>query len=141
MRGGAPEQQPDHVIVFDGICNLCGGLVRFVIRHDTRRVFRFVPVQTGTGRALLQRHGIDPDDVRTFLLIMGGTAYVKSDAVVRIARELGGVWRLAAAIRWMAPRRLRDRAYDFIAARRYRWFGKKDVCMTPGREIRDRFLD
>lgn len=140
-RHDVPEQVFDHVIVFDGVCNLCSALVRFVIRHDRHGVFRFAPLQTGTGRMLLRRHGVDPEDVRTFLLVEQGTAYIKSDALVRILRGLDGVWRLAAAIRWLAPRAVRDRVYDFVAVRRYLWFGKKDACMVPAGDVRERFLD
>ena len=38
------------------------------------------------------------------------------------------------------PRPIRDLAYDFIARRRYQWFGRTDLCMVPTPELAARFV-
>ncbi|MBK8162562.1 MAG: DUF393 domain-containing protein [Gammaproteobacteria bacterium] len=130
----------ESVIVFDGVCTLCSRWVRFVIRRDARARFRFAPLQTPAGAALLQRHGIDPSDVRTFLLVKAGKAYLRSDAVIEIARDLGAGWTWLRALQ-LVPRTWRDALYDLLARHRYRWFGRQQACMTPDEGMRARFLE
>jgi predicted DCC family thiol-disulfide oxidoreductase YuxK len=128
------------VILFDGVCNLCTAVVRFVIPRDTRGDFRFAALQSDAARRLIG--GLEPTvaGLESIVLIEGGRAYSRSTAALRIARRLGFPWSLAWAL-VAVPRFLRDWAYDVVARHRYRWFGKRDVCMAPTREIRDRFLD
>jgi predicted DCC family thiol-disulfide oxidoreductase YuxK len=135
------------VVVFDGVCTLCNGWVRFLLRHDRRGRYRFAAMQTETGRRLLADHGLDPDDPMSFLLIEydGGddTAVPRvstdSEAVRRVLMGLGGAWRLAALFA-VVPRALRDTVYRLIARNRYDWFGHRDVCMVPDPAEADRFL-
>lgn len=127
------------VIVFDGVCVLCNGWVRFLLRHDRGR-YRFAAMQTSTGRALLMRHGLDPDDPVSFLLVDNGKAWSDTNAIVRVVSGLGGLWRAAIVLR-AVPRPLRDRAYRWLARNRYRWFGRNEVCLLPPAGLEDRFLD
>ena len=132
---------PD-TIFFDGVCNLCNGFVQFVIRHDAAGRFRFAALQSEAGRALLTSQGFgshaatEPESV---LLLSGGKLYSHSGAVLRIARGLGGAWRLAAVAE-LLPRALRDAAYRFVARHRYRWFGRQESCLLPTPELKARFL-
>lgn len=140
MPGTLPPVPPTaRVIVFDGVCTLCSRCVRFVIRRDGRGLYRFATLQGATGAGLLLRHGLDPGDVRTFLLIKDGRSFLRSDAVLEIARDLGPVWRMLALLR-VVPRSWRDALYDFVARRRYRWFGQEPACPTPDDQMRQRFL-
>lgn len=130
----------DHpVVLFDGVCNFCDGAVQFIIRHDPRAVFRFAAYQSETGAALARQHGIDPTKLETFALIEGGNAFIRSDAAIAVGMRLGGLW-CATAVLKLLPRPLRDAVYHFIAANRYRWFGKKESCMVPDAGVRQRFL-
>lgn len=123
--------RPDtHIVVFDGICNLCSSLVDFITARDPGNAFTFVPMQTPRGQDLMQRHGISVDRVDTFLLIRNGDALVRSDAAIAIAGELRRPWNLFRVLR-IVPRPIRDRAYAFVASNRYRWFGKRDTCKLP----------
>jgi predicted DCC family thiol-disulfide oxidoreductase YuxK len=127
------------VILFDGVCHLCNGAVRFTLRHDHEKRFLFAPLQSAPARALLARHeagGRLPDSI---VLVDADGLHTRSEAVLRIARRLRFPWRLLVAGRLM-PRPMRDRVYDLVAGRRYRWFGKRDTCMVPTDEVRDRFL-
>lgn len=138
-----PGRQPGAVpatIVFDGVCLLCNGWVRFLLRHDRRGRYRFAAMQGQAGRALLQQHGLDPDDPLSFLLVDDRGAWTDSDAIVRVLAGLGGFWRLATVLR-VVPRRVRDIGYRLIARHRYRWFGRSEHCMLPTPEQRERFLD
>lgn len=128
------------IVVFDGVCVLCSGWVRFLSRVDRAGRYRFAAMQGGTGRALLMQHGLDPDDPVSFLLVRGDTAWTDSDAIVQVLAGLGGVWRLVHAMR-LVPRALRDPIYRWIARNRYRWFGRYDRCMVSDATTRTRFLD
>ena len=137
----APSPSDTHfaVVVFDGVCVLCSGGVRFLVPRDRAGRFRFAAMQTETGRRLLARHGIDPDDPVSFLLLEGGRAYTDSSAALRILVLLGGWWRLAGVL-YVVPRFLRDAVYRFVARRRYRWFGRRETCFMPTAETAHHFL-
>jgi predicted DCC family thiol-disulfide oxidoreductase YuxK len=123
------RDSPNGLILFDGVCVLCAGGCRFVNRRDRRGYFRYVPIQLSEGRPLAEQLGIDPDRPASFAFIANGHGYVKSEAVLRIARELPG-WRWT----WMfhfVPRAVRDAIYDLVARNRYRWFGRREQCQLP----------
>jgi predicted DCC family thiol-disulfide oxidoreductase YuxK len=126
------------IIVFDGICVLCNGWVRFLLERDGGR-YRFAAMQSPGGRALLSMHGLDPDDPASFLLIEGPHAWTDTDAIGRVLAGLGGAWRAAGLIS-AAPRFLRDPLYRWVARNRYRWFGTT-TCAFPAEEQRARFIE
>jgi len=128
------------VVLFDGVCNLCSGFVQFLIPRDPERTFAFASLQSDVATELLEDRPVDADALESIVLVEGEDVYVKSSAVLRIAYHLGGVYRLLWPTR-VFPRRFRDWWYDFVANRRYRWFGKKDRCMIPDEDVSDRFLD
>ena len=127
------------IVVFDGVCNLCNGLVQFLIRRDQRGILRFASLQGTFGIALQQELGIPPGASESILLVDSGTVYTHSTASLRIALYLGFPWSMAYRL-MIFPRGLRDAVYRSIAARRYRWFGKRDQCMVPKEEWKGRFL-
>ena len=127
------------VILFDGVCNLCNGWARFVIRHDRRRCFRLAAMQTPAGAALLERHGLGKRVGESVVLIEEGSAFTRSSAVLRMLRRLPFPWSLAV-VGWIVPRPLRDALYDWVAHNRYRWFGRREICMVPNPREADRFL-
>ena len=131
----------DHpILLFDGVCNLCNGLVRFVVKFDAAGRYRFAPLQSDIGRLLQERFDLDPDDVDTVVLVDGDDYFLKSEAILRVMRHLDGPWPLLAPLRYL-PRSIRDFGYDVVATYRYRVFGKKDSCPVPDPEIRDRFAN
>ena len=79
-------------------------------------------------------------DVETFVVIADGKAYLRSDAAIRVARHLRGAWRWLGAVK-IIPRPVRDWVYDLVARNRYRWFGRRDQCIVPTAEIRERFVE
>jgi predicted DCC family thiol-disulfide oxidoreductase YuxK len=124
---------PDHLILFDGMCVLCSSWVRKVIARDDAGLFRFVTVQSPSGRRLAESLGIDPVFAETNAVIIDGMAFFKSDAVIEIARRLRGL-RWAGIFR-IVPKGLRDRLYDVIARNRYAWFGRDEACLRPMPDI------
>ena len=126
-------------MLFDGVCNLCSGSVRFLIEHDSGATLRFAPLQSDVAGDLLDAVGLHDYDFDTIVLVEGEEYYTKSDAAVRIARHLDRPWSLLWAFRYV-PRLLRDAVYDIVASSRYAVFGRKEQCMVPTPEVRDRFL-
>lgn len=128
-----------YILLFDGVCNLCNGTVQFVIKRDERKRFRFAALQSASGQALLKKLGLPAQHFNTVVLIHGNTYFVKSTAVLRILKELGGLWKLCYALT-IIPRPVRDFVYDMVAKTRYRVFGKQDECMVPTPEVKERFI-
>lgn len=130
---------PHPILLFDGYCNLCNAAVTAVIRIDTKGLFRFASLQSETGEALLRETGFEKDTPDSVLLIYKGSASIKSEAALDVLKLLGGGYRLFGVFRFI-PRVLRDPIYDWIARNRYRWFGKRDTCMLPTPDLKQRFL-
>lgn len=132
-----PTDRP--ILLFDGECNLCNGLVRWVIERDPEGTFRFAALQSEAGQALLEGHDLPTRDFDTFVVVDDGDVYTKSSAALRVLKGLGLPYSLAyPAV--VVPRFLRDRAYDVVANRRYGWFGRREACLVPTPERRERFL-
>lgn len=127
------------VVLFDGVCNLCNGAVQFIIRRDKRGRFCFASLQSDVGQGLLRGHGVAPHGLYSMIVVEDGVLYERSDAALRIARRLPGLWPVLGVF-GVLPRRMRDGLYNFVAKNRYRWFGKRDVCMMPDPALRGRFL-
>jgi len=132
-----PDDRP--LIVFDGICALCSGFVRFVLRRDANGQFRFASAQSALGHALYRHYALDPENWESNLLIAEGRLYLRSEAAIEIVSRLGAPWRCLRMLR-VLPRAWRDRLYDLIASNRYRWFGQHAYCGIPDPALSDRFL-
>ena len=133
------KQLTHSIILFDGVCNLCNGAVNFVIKRDPGNVFKFTPLQEKQGVLLLKKHAIDAQKLDSIVLVENKKVYTKSSAALRIARKLSGLWPLFFVL-LIIPRFIRDGVYDFIAKNRYKWFGKKEQCMIPTPDLREKFL-
>ncbi len=128
------------IVLYDGMCNVCSGSVRFILPRDRKAIFRFASLQSFAAARLLTACGRAPGTLDSLVLIDSGRCYERSEAALRIAGRLPFPWRLASALS-IVPRPIRDALYDWFAAWRYRWFGKKDVCDLPPPEWRERFLE
>ena len=126
------------IVLFDGECNFCDASVQFIIKRDKKAIFQFASLQSEVGQALIEKLAV-PYTLDSIVLIEGERYYMKSTAALKIARWLDGLWKLGyAAI--VLPKPLRDAVYSYIAKNRYKWFGKKEACMLPTAEQRNRFL-
>lgn len=128
------------ILLFDGVCNLCDASVQFIIKRDPASRFRFASLQSEAGRHLLKRHDLSADTLDSVVLIEDGVAYRNSAAALLVARGLKWPWPLLYGFIAL-PRPVRDAVYRFVARRRYRWFGKKEICSRPRPEQQARFLE
>lgn len=128
------------IILFDGVCNLCDSAVQYIIKHDRKDIFRFVPLQSELGQQILKHIGINPINIDSIILYEPGIAYYyKSSAAMGIAKSLGGFFHFGTVFR-VIPTGIGNFLYDYIAKNRYKWHGKKESCMIPAPELRAKFL-
>ena len=118
------------LIVFDGVCVLCSGFFRFVLRHDHARRFHFATALGPLGQALYRALDLPTQAFETNLVIVDGRIYQRLDAFAAAMAPLGGRWRPLAVLRWL-PRIVKDPLYHAIARNRYRLFGRHDHCLIP----------
>lgn len=128
-----------HIVLFDGVCNLCIGIVNFIIKRDSENKFRFAALQSESGQMLLKKYGISSTDIYTLIYISGEKCLDKSSAALQILKDLGGVWKLFYVFIYI-PVPIRDFLYYLVTKIRYRIFGKRSSCMVPSPGVKERFL-
>ena len=134
------------IILYDGICGLCNRLNQFVLKRDRTGRFRFAALQSEFAGNVLRRHGVNPGVLDTMYLLLNYSQpderlAARSDAVILILGELGGVWRALAGMMQLLPRWFRNKAYNLIARNRDQLFGKFRTCQIPDERYRSKFLD
>ena len=127
------------VVLFDGLCHLCDGAVRFILKREKSPNLYFAPLQSENGKDLLLKHGYPQCYLDGLVLIENNHAYDRSSACLRIAGKLKFPWNLLFLC-LVIPKPIRDVLYSIIAKYRYRFFGKKEVCSIPSTGDRQRFL-
>lgn len=130
---------PDGLMLFDGLCNVCSTSVNLALMLDRRGALRYCPIQSPYGQALARRFGLDPAAPETFVFFDHGEPLTRSTGALALARRLPPPWRWTAGLR-VIPRSWRDGAYDWLAAHRYRLFGRRKVCRLPTEAERARFV-
>ena len=128
------------IILFDGVCNLCNTSVQFILKHDQKKQFLFTSLQSDAATKLLLQFNYKNNDLKSLILIEDNKIYIKSDAVLEIARKLDPLWNSFYAFK-IIPKSIRNAVYDFVAKNRYKWFGKKDHCVFEITEHRNRFIN
>jgi predicted DCC family thiol-disulfide oxidoreductase YuxK len=126
------------ILFFDGLCGLCNSSVDFVMKRDTRDVFRYAPLQGETAARHLSEK--DRVDLNSVVLKTPEGLYRHTSAVVRILWKLPGIWPVLGALLWLIPRPIRNFGYRLVAKNRYRIFGKKETCRLPTPEEIGRLL-
>ncbi len=134
-----PARKAEAIVLFDGVCNLCNASVNFAIDRDPRGRIAFASLQSPSGQELLAEHGLSTTELETVVLISGGRAYTRSSAALRLLGKLRMPWPLLMPL-LLIPPPLRNLVYNFIARRRYRWFGHTETCRVPTPELQSRFL-
>ena len=138
MRPMMPKHT--HIILFDGICNLCNSSVLFIIKRDPKALFSFATLQNKTAQDLLDKHQLNHRDMDSLVYIKEGRPYHQSTAALHICKQLKGLWPLLYGF-ILIPKGLRDPIYRWIARNRYIWFGKKEECMLPDEQMKSRFIN
>jgi predicted DCC family thiol-disulfide oxidoreductase YuxK len=136
---------PTSIVLYDGVCGLCNRLVQFLLKRDRRDRIRFAPLQSAFAGPPLRQRGFDPLDLDTVYVIMDHgqpteRVLARSDAILYVLRQLGGIWNIAR-LGSLLPRRVRDGIYQVVARNRYRVFGRHDSCLLPEEKYRRKFLD
>ena len=119
---------PEHPIVFfDGECNLCNGVVGWLMKFAPTDLFEFVPFQSPRGQALLLEHGFPTEQLETVILIDEQGVHTHSDGFLRIVSAIPK-WKRVAALLAFIPRMIRDFIYRTASKNRVRWFGTSQSC-------------
>jgi predicted DCC family thiol-disulfide oxidoreductase YuxK len=128
------------VVLFDGVCNLCSGAVQFIVRRDPKKQIRFSSLQSEYAARQLVHFGIGTGIPSSLVVIEKDKMLQKSDAVLEIARHLSGAWPVIYVLK-VIPRFMRDAAYNWVAANRYRWWGKRSACWIATPDLQARFIN
>ena len=131
------NESTQQVVLFDGICNLCNKSVQFILRYEKTATLKFTPLQSDAARQILSsfQNEIITDSV---LLVENNHLYQQSTAALLIAKKLKYFWVLYPLI--YIPKKIRDSIYKYVAKNRYQWFGKRETCMIPDKDLTQRFL-
>ncbi|MFA6572450.1 MAG: thiol-disulfide oxidoreductase DCC family protein [Bacteroidota bacterium] len=133
-------EKSENIILFDGICNLCNGIVKFIIKRDSKRTFKFASLQSETGQSFLFKFGLNPIFFQTIIYIRDNSYFIESAAVLNILKDLGSGWKMFYVL-IVIPKFIRDFFYRIISKTRYKIFGKCKTCIVPTPDIKDRFLE
>jgi predicted DCC family thiol-disulfide oxidoreductase YuxK len=113
--------------------------VDWIIRHDKKRLYRFGSLQGVTAHKVVPEYA-EEAGLSTVVLVTGDGKYIRSTAIARVLKGLGGFWKFCSFMIMIWPRPIRDWGYKLVVKNRYRWAGKKDSCRLPKPEERDLFL-
>ncbi|MDO9260623.1 MAG: DCC1-like thiol-disulfide oxidoreductase family protein [Flavobacteriaceae bacterium] len=127
------------IIFFDGKCNLCNSSVNFIIKRDVDAYFKFSPLTSNFSKDFLMDKKIDFQQSNTIILYENEKIYIKSDAILSVFKNLNFPYQQLYYLKYI-PKPIRDIIYDIFAKNRYKWFGKKSICMIPSAENWSRFL-
>lgn len=126
------------IVLFDGDCNYCSSAVHFIIRHDKKDTFRFANLHSGAGKKLMKKFETE-DTLDSIILIEKEKAYNRSTAVLRISKQLNGLYPIFYIL-LLVPSCIRNFLYDIFAENRMKWFGKKNSCVNPSKEMKGKFI-
>jgi len=128
---------PEHMVIYiDGVCNLCNGIVQFVIKRDKNHLFKFSQLQSPYAKRTLSTPYLN---LNTVVFRKGQVIKTKSAAILEILLELPGIWKLTYILK-IFPTTILDFIYDWVAKNRYKWFGKSQECWIPTPELNEKFL-
>ncbi|HEY5883983.1 MAG TPA: thiol-disulfide oxidoreductase DCC family protein [Pyrinomonadaceae bacterium] len=140
-----PDQSPNPIVLYDGVCGLCNRLNQFLLKRDKHDRLRFASLQSSLAESLTLRHGANPKDLDTVYVVVDHgqpTEHLlsRSDAIIYVLTQLGGIWKGIGLAR-ILPKALRNVFYEIVAKNRYRVFGKHDSCMLPDPKHKQKFLE
>ena len=127
-----------HILLFDAECILCNKSVQYIIKHDTKKQFRFASLQSEIGQQLLTENQLDTQELSTVVYIHKSIVYTKSTAAIRVFVQLGILHKFAYVF-LILPKFMRDFCYNLVAANRHKLF-KDGTCLIPSKELNERIL-
>ena len=133
LSRGAP------VMVYDGACNLCHGWVTFALKRDAKERLKFLAAQSPLGQEFLKRNRLPAQSFDSFYLVENAVILHKSTGFLSMVQYLRWPWPWLAVFS-VLPAQPLDRLYDWIAQNRYRWFGRRELCLIADQARAERFL-
>lgn len=134
------ESNSSHpIVLFDGVCNLCNTSVRFLLAYNHKANLKFAPLQSAKAKEILKHLNWDYKAMDSLILIEDDRVYIKSEAVFKVSQHLTYPWKAIYHFRYL-PKGLCEWLYNLIAHNRYALFGKKQSCMIPKEEWKNRFI-
>jgi predicted DCC family thiol-disulfide oxidoreductase YuxK len=136
---GSDIKVDNRIVFYDGFCVVCSRFIKLLIRADKNKLNRFTSISSNYAQNIL-KDKMSSDQIGKFIVYLSkeGKIYSKSDAVIQVFIELGGLYNIVGILK-IFPSSFRNIFYDFFASNRYKWFGKLDQCHLPPKEIADRF--
>lgn len=128
------------IILFDGVCNYCNEKVNFIIKYDVKDIFRFATLQSKIGQEIVKQLEINSSIDSLILVEPVNAYYIKSEAIFKILKQLNTPLKGLLFFNFL-PNLVTDVVYEYVAKNRYKWYGKKEVCMIPSHTIQSKFLD
>ena len=127
------------IILFDGVCTFCNASIDFILKRDSKDLFRVGALQESPGKEVLSKFKVPTNYLESLVLVEEEKIYFRSSAALRIAKKLDGLWFIFYPL-ILLPVAWRDWMYNWIGKNRYRWFGKKSTCRIPTERERSKFL-
>jgi predicted DCC family thiol-disulfide oxidoreductase YuxK len=134
-----PDFNHKALILFDGDCGLCTGLMQFIIKRDKKNKFLFAPLQSKVGQEFLAHKGFPPNYLDSFKYVVYDKLYEKSTAGLKLLKDIGGIWQMLYLF-IIIPKPVRDGFYSLVSKYRFKIFGHRNYCITPSPELRKKFL-
>lgn len=128
----------DKIVFFDGVCVLCNGIVKSLIKMDKKKVLRYSSLQSEFAKTVLHTGDFDPPS--SVIFYNQGIAFKKHKAVAEILKCLKGPYKFLGFLLSLIPSFIGGHAYDLIAKYRYRIFGKNDTCFIPNQSEKNLFI-
>jgi predicted DCC family thiol-disulfide oxidoreductase YuxK len=127
------------LVLFDGTCNLCDFSVNFIIKKDKSSQIKFIPSQSKAGKKIIKDLGIKTELSKTVIFLKRGEPFYRSNAALEIIKYLDSFWKYLYILK-IIPAFIRNSIYDLISRKRYQWFGRKESCMIPSEDVKNRFV-
>lgn len=106
-------QSLNKIVFYDGECGLCQRSISIINHWDKNKKLLFAPLNGETYKQLFN----ETNDMSTVVFYVDGHLFMKSDAIIEIGRQLGGV-KLSFLLLKLVPKFIRDFFYLLIARHR-----------------------
>ena len=137
------EKLPDnyrnkYIVFYDGDCGFCNFWVQWILDRDKKDQFLFAALQSNFGQKFLKERQLPHQDFDSIYLWKPNSFYLKkSDAAIKIARTLGGIYH-TAILGKLLPFFIRDFLYDQVAKRRKNIMSQH--CRIPSEKDRKKLI-
>ena len=133
------------MLLYDGTCGLCNGVVRLMLRNDPAGRMRFAPLQSAPAQEYLRTQGLPTDNFDSMVFVPDWRNRTPGAYLLRTDGALAAFGQLSGGLRWMSgfrvvPRFLRDFVYRVIARTRFAIFGEYRMAPLPDPSWDKRFL-